>query len=79
MVDAVSIIKHNNAVFGGVTHAMALHCVRDLADVIFLTKERKKDYGKAGFYYPIKITLAVYEKIIDTGLEWFFHELTLKN
>ena len=56
--------------------------VWDLADVIFLKKDGKKDYSNAGSYRPISITSyigKIFEQIIASRLEYFFKCIGLKD
>ena len=56
--------------------------VWDLADVIFLKKEGKKDFTKSGSYRPISITSyigKVFEKIIAARLEEFFTSIGISD
>jgi hypothetical protein len=56
--------------------------VWDLADVIFLKKDGKKDYSNAGSYRPISITSyigKIFEQIIASRLERYFNSVGLND
>jgi len=58
------------------------HWVWDIADVIFLKKDGKTDYSKAGSYRPISITSyigKVFEQIIASRLEEHFKKKGLSD
>ena len=58
------------------------HWVWDIADVIFLKKDGKTDYSKAGSYRPISITSyigKVFEQIIANRLEEHFKKMGLSD